>query len=58
MPKTVFWMNWAESFSLDYHLDGTRILFADPWVITADEIPSFGSTDSIAPAAPTGLKIN
>jgi mannan endo-1,4-beta-mannosidase len=61
MPKTVFWMNWAESFSLDYHLDGTKTLFADPWVITADEIPSFdggGTTDTMPPAAPTGLRIN
>jgi len=52
-------ITWAHN--MEYHLDGTKTLFADPWVITADEIPSFdggGTTDTMPPAAPTGLRIN
>jgi mannan endo-1,4-beta-mannosidase len=56
MPKTAFWVNWAENFSLSYNSGASTLLNAAN-VITRDEIPSFESVDIIAPVAPTGLTI-
>jgi mannan endo-1,4-beta-mannosidase len=53
MPKTAFFMAWAEAFSLDYNT-GTSKLLADPWVITRDEI-AFSTIQPLA--APGGLRI-
>jgi mannan endo-1,4-beta-mannosidase len=57
MPKTAFFMAWAQNFSLDYNL-GTTKLFADPWIITRDDISLAGTgTGPSAPSAPIGLQI-
>jgi mannan endo-1,4-beta-mannosidase len=52
MPKTTYWMNWAQTWSL-YYNTGTSTLFADPWVVTRDDIVLSGAK----PPAPSGLKI-
>jgi len=53
MPKTAYWANWAETFSMTYN-SGTSTVLADPWVITRDEIAL--STTQPLPA-PGGLRI-
>jgi mannan endo-1,4-beta-mannosidase len=37
MPRTVFWMNWADTFSM-ISLTGTSAVLADPWALTNDKI--------------------
>jgi len=37
MPKTVYWMAWADQWSM-YYNTGTAVLLNDPWVVTRDEI--------------------
>lgn len=53
MPKTAYWVNWAQSWSL-YYNTGTATLFADPWVITRDDILLSAGTK---PSAPGGLHV-
>jgi chitodextrinase len=58
MPKTVLWMNWNGTYSMDYN-SGTALLLQDPWVVTRDEI-SFSvpvSSDVTPPTVPTDLVV-
>ena len=56
MPKTVYWMEWAENFSLAYHSNVSDV-FNDPWVVTADDIPTFsGGGDTTPPSPPARLR--
>jgi beta-mannanase len=48
MPKTTFWMNWAGTFSMKANT-GTSTVLSDPWVLTRDEMPVLGGTNTNAP---------
>jgi beta-mannanase len=39
MPSACFWMNWGQSFSMEYNT-GTSTVLNDPWVVTRDEMPT------------------
>jgi mannan endo-1,4-beta-mannosidase len=59
MPKTIYINEWTDTpgvnFSLAY-MTGVSALFADPWVITQDDIPSLTGTTTytVTPSAGTG----
>lgn len=56
MPKTVYWMQWAQTWSMTYNT-GTSTVLADPWVITRDEINIGSGGDTTPPAAPNSLAV-
>jgi hypothetical protein len=58
MPKATYMLAWNGVYSLNYATNVSTLL-NDPWVITRDEIPVFGSApaDTTAPAKPTGLSV-
>jgi mannan endo-1,4-beta-mannosidase len=57
MPKTVLWMNWCYWWSMAVN-SGAATILNDPWVITRDEVPDFGTEPpNEPPSAPTNFHI-
>ena len=48
MPKAAFWMNWGNTFAMAVN-PGTATVLADSRVITRDEMPVLGGSDTTTP---------